>query len=510
MGGKTGYTLTFDDQNSKTINDTVRLSWTDEVTLPATEPTMDGYTFKGWYANEAGTGDEFETGGLYESITGIDEDATLYAKWTEKTYTISFVTSEKKDDATTVTVTDGSTDDIVVTWTETITLPTSFTVAPDTYYFASWKYGDTPVASSGTIADIFGADTDTSITLNAYYLIKKVNVIYEIPVDISKQEGTFSTWKSIVLDVTDEIPQTAYEYDGYTFAGWYYDGSQIAVASTPTSLSVSTPDDGQTTDMTITAKYTANTYTITYDPHYDDSTTTSETYDWNTEITALPEPTRDGYTFTGWYQNEDGKTNKIALGTTYGDTYFDAFGSSASNTGTVYAGWVAKEYDVIYHLNYEGSSASDRPAEVTLGWDDSITIPTLSITRDGYTFLGWSTVSSSTNAEITAGATGATGTYGTVIQEEADLTIHLYAIWSANDYTITFDIDSDTSDVTGHWAEDVPFPDDPTKDGYDFGGWYASATSTNPISSGTPLQNCFLQTKRPCTPAGWKLHLMET
>ena len=74
---------------------------------------------------------------------------------------------------------------------------------------------------------------------------------------------------------------------GYTFAGWYLDG-EVYDFDTPV-----------TTDLTLTAHWTANQYTITFDTA-GGSEIAPITQDYGTAITAPADPTREGYTFMGW------------------------------------------------------------------------------------------------------------------------------------------------------------------------------------------------------------------
>ena len=74
---------------------------------------------------------------------------------------------------------------------------------------------------------------------------------------------------------------------GYTFAGWYLEGEKFNF-NTPV-----------TKDMTLTARWTANQYTITFNTD-GGSAIEPITQDYGTTITAPADPTKNGYTFAGW------------------------------------------------------------------------------------------------------------------------------------------------------------------------------------------------------------------
>lgn len=82
---------------------------------------------------------------------------------------------------------------------------------------------------------------------------------------------------------------------GYTFGGWYTEVACITEYDFNTAV---------TADITLYAKWTDNTatiYTVTYNYNYDGATNTEATYTVGGAALPLPVPTREGYTFNGWY-----------------------------------------------------------------------------------------------------------------------------------------------------------------------------------------------------------------
>lgn len=105
--------------------------------------------------------------------------------------------------------------------------------------------------------------------------------------------------------------------------------------------------------------------------------------------------------------------------------------------------------------------------------------------RIGYTFLGW-TLINTPEAEI--------------VNEpfQADSNITLYAKWSVNQYTISFNTNggSEIGSMTQDFNTFVTQPDDPTREGYSFGGWYSDSELTTAYTFSTmPFENISLYAK---------------
>ena len=97
--------------------------------------------------------------------------------------------------------------------------------------------------------------------------------------------GTYAT--QIVQAGEKAIEPDVPSRQGYQFTDWYLDDTKYDF------------DTAVTGDMTLTAKWTANSYTIAFDTN-GGSDIDPITQDYGTQITAPANPTREGYTFTGW------------------------------------------------------------------------------------------------------------------------------------------------------------------------------------------------------------------
>ena len=215
--------------------------------------------------------------------------------------------------------------------------------------------------------------------------------------------------------------------EGYTFIGWYNGESE---------WSFETP---VTADLTLTAKWQINRYTITFDTA-GGSEVPSITQDYGTAITPPAAPTRTGYTFAGW-----DKTIPATM--------------PAENI-TLTARWTVNQYTITFKPENGGQDIV-----IKQDYGTAITAPA-NPTKTGYTFAGW-------NREIpTAMPAG-------------DMTIT--AQWQLNRYTITFDTagGSEVPSITQDYGTAITPPAAPTRTGYTFAGWDKTIPSTMPAGDMT-------------------------
>lgn len=132
-------------------------------------------------------------------------------------------------------------------------------------------------------------------------------------------------------------------------------------------------------------------------------------------------------------------------------------------TGTPASSSVQIPYSVTFHSNDGSSSTSTQEAGT------STALTTNSFVRPGYTFAGWDTVALGGG---TAYADGATYAF--------DANLDLYAQWTLNTYSVTFDSQggSSVADSTFDVENSVIAPSEPTRDGYTFAGWATTTAGT--------------------------------
>ena len=199
--------------------------------------------------------------------------------------------------------------------------------------------------------------------------------------------------------------------EGYTFSGWS-----------------EAPETMPAEDITITGSFSVNTYAITYIVDGEAYATDSLTY--GSEIVLIDEPTKEGCTFSGW--SEAPKTMPAED--------IEITGSFGVNT-----------YKITYIVDGE-VYATD---ELTYG-SEIVLID--EPTKEGYTFSGWSEAPETMPAED----------------------IEITGSFSVNTYKITYIVDGEvyaTDELT--YGSEIVLIDEPTKEGYTFSGW-SEAPETMP------------------------------
>ena len=347
---------------------------------------------------------------------------------------------------------------------------TAVTAAPNTgYHFVKWS-DDISTASR----------TDTNVAANVDVTAEFAGNTYTVSFNADSgsvtpdtQNKLFGSTYGKAADGTDAaLPTPAKE--GYTFDGWW-----TGAGGTGTEVTNATPVT-TATDHTLHAKWTANTYTVTFNAEGGSVTPATQsklfgsTYGKSSDGTsdALPTSTKAGHTFGGWWTGAGG-TGTLVTDTTQVTT--------ASNH-TLYAKWTSNAYTVAF--NADGGSVTPTTQDKLFGstygkaadgTDAALPTPT----KVGHTFGGWWTGAGGTGTEVTNAMQVTTASNHT-----------LYAKWTANTYTVTFNADGGSvtpvsqdklfgstygKEADGTTNEALPTP---TKAGHTFGGWWTGAGGT--------------------------------
>lgn len=236
----------------------------EKLPLLLENPTKSGYKFVGWYDNENFTGES-----ITEISAGTMGDVTLYAKWNALDYRISYelnggINAENPDGY------------------DVSDLPVSLHAPSRTgYIFKGWYMGENRVLA-----------IPVGTTGNVVVSTKWEPITYTIDFDTN---GGLPTLSSIDYTIeSDSFTLQEITKVGYTFDGWYNGETKVTEITT-----------GTYGNMTLVAKWTADLYTISYD--LADGVNSPEnptSYTIESGLITLKNPTRDGYTFLGWYNGE--------------------------------------------------------------------------------------------------------------------------------------------------------------------------------------------------------------
>ena len=421
------------------------------------------YTFKGWFT--AATG-----GTQVSASTTVTRNVTYYAQWTAtlRSYTATFNgNGGGTPSPSTITKTYGS---------ELGTLPTCSRTG---YTFLGWytaSSGGTKISSATKITGTVTYYAQWSI--NSYTLTFNPNGGTVTPT--SKDLEYNSAYGTLPTPTRASDAQYT-----YTFAGWYTattGGTQVTAATKMAAK-----------DTTVYAHWTSNTrsYTVSYQTTYGTLNRTSQSVAYNSKgscTLTMPDNTAEfTYTFVGWYTAANGGGTKVGSELTL---------ETPAIKGTVtYYAYVTRSTKSYTHTFNANGGGTVSPATITKAYNTALgTLPTVS--RTGYTFVGWfdtSAASGGTQATTTTKVTG-TKTW--------------YARWSINSYTFTFDKNGgntpSSTTITKEYNTAVGTLPTCTRNAdntytYAFAGWFDTSAS----SGGTQLTTATKVTSNKTWYARW-------
>ena len=402
-------------------------------------PVKDGYGFAGWTPALAPVGVDGATYTATYAAGLVNYTVEIYKMDTTGAYGEPEVKTENAE-----------TDAVV-------------SVTPET--LEGFTFDDDASVLEGVVA------ADGSTTLKVYYIRNQYdlaitidgvtetetyyyNEAVETVADPAKTGYSFKGWTVAIpvnMPANDLATEAIFEINQYTITFDTDGGSDIAPITADYDTAVVAPADPTKTgytfagwdkeipgtipaeNVTITAKWTINQYTITFvdtgDKAYDPIT-----QDYATDINPVDEPVKTGYTFTGW------------------DTEIPA--TMPAEDLTITAKWTVNYYDATFVGNggtFDGEAT--KPVSTAYGEIPVAVEPT----RVGYKFAGWDT-------ELVPMVVGG-ATYT--------------AQWTALEYNAIFDANG------GAWADgaktvtkvtvfdtEIELPaEEPTREGYIFAGW---------------------------------------
>jgi len=387
-----------------------------------------GYSFDGWNTEADGSGTSYAVG---STITMGSTAVTLYVKWAAVEYSVSYSLN-------------GGTNSDSNPSTYTIESSTISLASPTRagYTFVAWYSDSAMTTEVSTIA--------TGSTGNLTFYAKWAAIEYSITYDLdggTNSDSNPSTYTPESSAISLASPTKA----GYRFVAWYSDSDM--------ATEVSTIATGSIGDLTLYAKWTTETYTITYSLDggtNNDSNPSSYTPESST--ITLADPTKAGYTFDAWYSDSDMTTEVSTIDT------------GSMEDLILYAKWTPIEYTISYSLD-GGTQNDSNPSTYTI---ESSTITLAGPKKAGYSFVAWY----SDSDMATAVSTIATGSMG-------DLT--LYAKWTTETYTISYSLDGGTqndSNPSTYTIESSTISlGSPTRENYTFDAWYSDSGMTTEVST---------------------------
>lgn len=189
--------------------------------------------------------------------------------------------------------------------------------------------------------------------------------LINIPLVCNKLEATFNpdngdptVTKFIDNDKNSKFEELVPEptKENYTFAGWYNGDKKFDFTTVPTG------------DVTLTAKWNINQYTVKFVSDYGSFADQTIEYGETIKTDKLTIPEVEGYTFDGWYAEDN--------------TKFD-FTQPIKHNTTVYAKWTANDYEVSFVTEH-----GKAPTSQNVKYNGTASDPG-KLKEEGYTFVGW-------------------------------------------------------------------------------------------------------------------------
>ena len=393
------YTVVFDPTGGD-VSPTSKNVTYDSIYKSLPEPTKTGYRFDGWFTED---GNEV----INETEVNIIDTQKLYAKWAINNYTLTFDfdNGEENNEST-------------LDFNEDIDYPDNFSKTG--YTFDKWDKEPKTMPANDT-------------TITALWTPNEYTVTFD-PTggDVSPAS------KKVTYDSTYGILPTP-NMTGYAFNGWFTEDGDGVTKETEVNI---------TEDQILYAYWIAGAITVTFDPTGGISDQQSKTTFFDETYGDLPEPTRTGYNFSGWFTGE-------------GEEITSVITVKNPNHHTLYAHWAINQYTITFVEN-----GGDECGPITQDYNTNLVLPKPA--KTGYTFLCWCSDPDATikYAEDTMPAEN----------------IELYAKWAINKYILTFNFDNGTEpeEETLDFEEVIDYPGNVSKTGYTFVDWDKDAYKMPP------------------------------
>ena len=438
------YEVTFDSAGGTGVEKQV-VGHGDKVAKPA-DPQKDHCSFGGWYAD----GDPFD---FAKPITGA---VALTAQWIPESHAVTFdanggapnpanqnVAYGAHATEPAAPVLTGSTFDgwyVDVAVDKPITAEEAAAIENDPALNPwIWVVDDGSGNYSLRIEHVFG---DDAITQNTVLHARWIGNTHAVSFDANGGSRAPAI-QSVEHGQMAIEPGVDPEREGHVFTGWYTDAACSDDKYFDFEMAI-------TGDLVLYAGWVeagqASKHTVSFNLNGGTGSIAEQEVDFGSTATApTTAPTKEHYSFTGWYTDQ---------ACTEGSSF--AFTTRITSDTVLYAGWMPEEYVVMF-----ATGVDDAPDDQLVAYNGTATRPVDPVCV-GYTFKGWYA-----DAQLTAAFDfGAPITDDTVV----------YAKWEANKHTVTFDANGGApvpDQQQCAYGETATKPaTDPVKEGSTFEGWY--------------------------------------
>ncbi|MCH5320895.1 MAG: InlB B-repeat-containing protein, partial [Eubacterium sp.] len=432
------YTLTFDANGGKCDVSSVEVQYGRPIgELPI--PTREGYEFGGWYNIDISytrtNGKKSEAKLKNSTVYNLEKDATVTAKW-YKYYSIVFNANGGQCDVESIQVS-------LLTSIDKITLPTP---TRDGYVFLCWVDMNGDPVTDMQYLWLLAIVSDSYYELTACWVEDGIT----LPVTFDANGGQCDVKSKDVMigHPYGELPTPT--RSGWKFLGWFAAndlGYDLVIEQITEDTIFAFPYYTE-----LYALWYKTTATVTFDANGGECDVKSKTVYSHNSYGELPTPTKEGYTFGGWYYNE----RLISSFSDVGEEPIDH---------TLTAKWIPVNVTVSFNAN-GGKISSNNDISITQRYGYMTAYGSFpEAAREGYRLVGWYTEP-----------------VGGIKVEETDIVdyldgITLYAHWEEDITICTVMLYSNEDNISlltynkGDKLGDVK----PTVDGglfYEFAGWY--------------------------------------
>lgn len=424
---KMGFVINLDYNGATSGVDTNKpvVGVNENYTLPA--PVRNGYKFLGWYDSLENGNRLTDESGRSVSAYQKEQSITVYARWEANLNSVIFDANGGNGTMQSQQIaTDSSTNLSECAFTKV------------GYTFIGWGTTSTQKTYDDKAEYAMGANSTYRL-----YAIWQANV-NTLRFNANGGNGTMSAM-NIKTDETKTLTACGFSRKGYDFAGWATSENGDKVYNDGAKYSMGTAQQ-----YTLYAVWSPINYTITCNLNGGSVSSANRTeYTVESESFTLNNPTKPGYTFSGWTgTNLSDKTYTVSISTGYtGNLSFTA------------------NYDAnLNSLLFNANGGIGETSEMLIETDKTVKLNTCTFSRKGYDFVGWAT---SQNGEKVF-SDGQNYTMG-VNSEYV-----LYAVWKIKTYTIEYHLNNGTapSNKQSYTVETESFTlENPLRNGYTFIGW---------------------------------------